>query len=67
MPSLTIDGKRSIIKITLKNRGEKEFLKWLNARNIASVRALDEHVRRYKTAFFRDLFDWGKGSFLQEG
>ena len=60
MPSLTIDGKRAIITMALKNRGQKELLSWLNARDIASIKGLEEKVRRYKTAFFRDLYTWGK-------
>lgn len=59
MPSLTIEGKRTILKLALKSRGEKVVTLWLNSRGIPSVRYLHEKVRQYKMAFFKDLYDWG--------
>lgn len=58
MPSLTIDGKRSIIAMALKARGEKELLLWLKPYEISTLRQLNENVRRYKTKFFEALYDF---------
>ncbi len=56
MPSLTIDGKRAIIAQAEKILGEKKLLDWLHKRNIPSLRTLNEHVRKHKAKFFRELW-----------
>ena len=57
MPPLTIDGKRAIIAKALATLGEKAFVQWLNQYDISSLRSLNENVRRYKTKFFKALFE----------
>ena len=57
MPSHTIEGKRDIITKAHKAMGEKAFLEWLKAKNIPSLRYFQEHVRKYKASYFRELFD----------
>ncbi len=56
-PSLTIAGKRDIIKLAQKKLGEKAFLSWLNQQGIPSYRHIYEHVRKYKAKLFRDMMD----------
>ena len=59
MPSLTIQGKRLIIANAIKKVGEKAFLDWLNEKGIPSIRYVNEHVRKYKAKFFRDMHNLG--------
>lgn len=55
IPSLTIDGKRLIIKEVCKRIGEKKLTRWLNSKGVISVSYLNENVRKYKAKFFREL------------
>lgn len=56
MPSLTIVEKRALIARAISVLGEKAFLVWLAEYDITSIRQLNEHVRRYKSKFFRNLY-----------
>tara|TARA_A100001015_G_scaffold29062_1_gene32304 strand:- start:4128 stop:4334 length:207 start_codon:yes stop_codon:yes gene_type:complete len=57
MPSLTIDGKRQIIKDAAARVGVKRLTAYLQTKGIASVAYLNENVRKYKAKLFRELFD----------
>jgi hypothetical protein len=57
MPPLTLDGKRTIAENALRRMGEKNFLKWLNSKDIPTLRHFQENIRKYKMKFFRELFE----------
>ena len=57
MPSLTIDGKRQIIKDAAARVGVKRLTAYLQTKGIASVAYLNENVRKYKAKLFRELFE----------
>lgn len=56
MPPLTLAGKRLLIKSAEKHMGKKQLLRWLQLRAIPSIDYLDEHIRKYKAKFFRELY-----------
>jgi hypothetical protein len=60
MPALTIDGKKEIVGLALKALGEKNFTIWLKENNISSLRYMKENVRKYKSKFFRDMYQLTK-------
>lgn len=57
MPSLTIEGKRAIIANARKAMGDKLLLQWLAPHNVPSLVYLNEHVRKFKAKFFRELYE----------
>ena len=60
MPSLTIDGKRQIIKIAVATLGQKQVTTWLQEHNIESLKYFSDHVRRYGPKYFRELYRLSK-------
>jgi hypothetical protein len=56
MPSLTIDGKRAIVSMALAKLGEPALTDWLKSKNIPSIRYFQENIRKYKMAFFKELY-----------
>jgi len=60
MPSLTIDGKRAIIVRAQMIVGEKNLLVWLSKYDIHSIKLLNEHVRKHKAKFFRELYEFSE-------
>ena len=60
MPSLTIDGKRQIIKDAVKELGESNVTAWINSKNIESLKYFTDHVRKYGPKYFRELYNLSK-------
>ena len=60
MPSLTIDGKRQLIKQAIQIHGKKNTEKWLQNHNAQSIQYALESVRKLRPKFFYDLFEWCK-------
>jgi|GEM_PF-4626117 len=60
MPSLTVQGKRSILEKAIQTHGEAVVTQWLAAKDIPSIHYFYEQVRKYKAKLFRDLFLFSK-------
>ena len=60
MPSLTIDGKRQIIKEAVSSLGLARVNMWLELRNIESLKYFTAHVRKYGPKYFRELYKLSK-------
>lgn len=60
MPSLTIDGKRQIIKDAVKELGESNVTIWMQSKNIESLKYFKDHVRKYGPKYFRELYNLSK-------
>lgn len=62
MPSLTIDGKRKIIKFAVFTLGEQKVSLWLKQHNIDSIKYFTDHVRKYGPKYFRELYTLSKNA-----
>ena len=60
MPSLTIDGKRQIIRDAVKELGESNVTAWIKSKNIESLKYFTDHVRKYGPKYFRELYNLSK-------
>jgi len=57
MPSLTVKGKRQIIKDAIDVLGRQKVIEWTDSKNIDTLRHFNEHVRKYGAKYFRELFE----------
>ena len=58
MPTLTLEGKRTIIDAAMSQKGSAAFTAWLKNKYIPSLRYFQENIRKYKMGFFKELFEW---------
>jgi len=56
MPSLTVEGRRDIIKQAIIVMGKPAFEKWLLQHNLTSIKIALDSVRKLRPSFFRELY-----------